>query len=42
MPRETEVRAREKEGPPEEVRQEGREELAEGVRPGTREQAKDM
>lgn len=42
LPLETEVRAREKEGPPEEARQAGREELAEGVRSGTRGEAKGM
>lgn len=41
LPRETKVRVKEKEGALEEVRQEGREELAEEARPGTREEAKD-
>lgn len=42
MPRETKVRLREKEGPPEEVTQEGREERAEGVRQRVRKEAKGM
>lgn len=42
LPKETEVRVKEKEGALEEVKQEGREELAEEARPGTREEAKDM
>lgn len=40
--RETKVRLREKEGRPEEVRQEGREEPAEGVRQRVRKEAKGM
>lgn len=40
--RETRVRLREKEGSPEEVRQEGREERAEVVRQGVRKEARGM